>query len=649
MSKKKLTPEQEKAIKDDTPDLDNTLNENVGLDTTETFITDNLVQVNATDKDRENGYTMKNGLYRTKMVYNEQEQEYDREYDFYGNILIHNLTVIYDKLGLFPELVSLKYTNTAINQTSEINRKPFSVVASEIAKKLLLDTNSLGIESTLRKMFIHGCNKDLNGVVSITAETDLLKDGFFYDETTGKVIANNVFSNLKTSADDIRKAIRLFNNLIKNRGYAIPNDCTLFRFMLWSPFSYCLKQIGYTDDLYSMVLWGVTDTNKTGSSIMFSYLYADKDMTLQKANTQSAMGTRLGENTFPLILDENKDILSDPRNEEFLKNIVTDKIGRSVKDRADNNNMNDFPSLRQSVSTLNHDIPYKPEFLKRYKVLYYDLNMQVSESAKTEFNKKYKPKSPNTPLKQLRHLGKVFSEYFIPYIESQSDELYDLESLTIKILKEIANKYGEEFNMNVYIKQDSSKQDMDTGSVIRNGLNKLFRKVHRLQTGQSEPMDIDFQRCAKASEISWLDYKPANNEYYIKVTEFEKEISEIAGGHTPIEQALKELDIPTGEIKERKFKSSKVKTAVVSEYNLTYKMFNINIYDNDELLELQELETFLRLYQDGYSDKEIMNMMGIKLHTLSILIDENVTDSMKEKRKITMELRKKGDNNSVND
>ena len=51
MSKKKLTPEQEKAIMGDTDDLDGNLNEAVGLDTVETFFTNEIVQVNAKDKD----------------------------------------------------------------------------------------------------------------------------------------------------------------------------------------------------------------------------------------------------------------------------------------------------------------------------------------------------------------------------------------------------------------------------------------------------------------------------------------------------------------------------------------------------------------------------------------------------------------------
>ena len=75
--------------------------------------------------------------------------------------------------------------------------------------------------------------------------------------------------------------------------------------------------------------------------------------------------------------------------------------------------------------------------------------MKIKEIDKLNFNKKYKPRNPDTPLKQLKHLGKAFADRFIPYLESQSDELYDLEALTIKILKQIENDYGVSFNLNL--------------------------------------------------------------------------------------------------------------------------------------------------------------------------------------------------------
>ena len=339
---------------------------------------------------------LKDGLYYVKTKYDRETKVEEKDYNLIGNILIHKLTLTYDKLKLFNPVTSIKYTNTTTNQVVTIEKEPYEAIANNIVNNRLIDSNSMGVESLLNKIWVQG----VNNIDFITADTDLLKDGFFVDMETGKVLSNNVFEKLETSDDDVRNAIKLFNEIIHDRRTAIPHDCTLFRFMLWSPFAYCLKQLGFTDGLYSMVLWGVSDTNKTGSSVMFSNLYTNKETTLQKANTQSAIGTRLGENTFPLILDEAKDNLLNPNDEEFNKNIVTDEMGRAVKDRANNNLMIEFPALRLTVRTLNQKIEYKKEFLKRHKVLYYDESMRVKEHEKLEFNKRFKPNAPNTPLKQ---------------------------------------------------------------------------------------------------------------------------------------------------------------------------------------------------------------------------------------------------------
>lgn len=533
-----------------------------------------------------NNANLKNGLYYETRHYNQKTKNYDIDYTLIGNILIHNLTLTYDKLKLFNPVTTIKYTNTTTNQVVTLEKQPYEAIANNLINNRLIDSNNLGVENLLNKIWVQGVNNH----DFIAAETDLLKDGFFIDMETGEVLANNVFDNLQTTKKDVKEAIKLFNKIIKNRGTAIPNDCTLFRFMLWSPFAYCLKQLGFTDGLYSMVLWGVTDTNKTGSSVIFSNLYTDKATTLQKANTQSAIGTRLGENTFPLILDEAKDNLTNPNDEEFNKNIVTDEMGRAVKDRTNNNLMVEFPALRLTVRTLNQDIDYKDEFLKRHKVLYYDGSMQVNEAKKEEFNRQFKPNAPNTPLKQLRHLGKAFADRFILYLEKQSDELYNLEDLTITILKEIQTEVKEDFNLNVMIKQKITTQSTDNASIIQNGLNKMFRKAHKLEYQANTYKEADFKHCAKNGEINWLDYQTRNDIFVIKVNEFEKDISAIVGQHIPIAETFKLLNIPVGEIKKGRFRGNSFKVVKINAYNLTSKLFGINIYDFEELERLRAEE-----------------------------------------------------------
>jgi len=526
-----------------------------------------------------NNKELKEGLYYEKMI--KKGDDYEPHYTLIGNITIQELKLTYDKLNLFTPVTTIKYTNTTTNQTVTLEKKPYEAIANNLINDRLIDSNSLGVENLLNKIWVQGVNK----IDFITAETDLLKDGFFMDMENNKVLSNNVFNDLETTPKDIKEAIKLFNELIKNRGTAIPNDCTLFRFMLWSPFAYCLKQLGFTDGLYSMVLWGVTDTNKTGSSVMFSNLYTDKDITLQKANTQSAIGTRLGENTFPLILDEAKDNLTNPNDEEFNKNIVTDDIGRAVKDRTNNNLMVSFPALRLTVRTLNQDIEYKDEFLKRHKVLYYDGSMQVKEADKLEFNKKYKPNSPATPLHQLKHIGKAFAERFIPYLESQSDELYDLEDLTIKILEQIEKDFQVSFNLNTKIKQKLTNQSRDTGSIIKTGLNKMFTSSYKIPYGRSHYDIDDFINSTDVGAVRWLDYQPKNKVFIIKVNEFEQDITKIVGEHKPIAETMELLNIKydNNNGKNIKFRGIPTKAVKLSIFDLTYKLFNIRVSEFEEL------------------------------------------------------------------
>ena len=532
-----------------------------------------------------NNKQLKDGLYYQREWIDKKGREHI-ENTLIGNITIQELKLTYDKLNLFTPVTTIKYTNTTTNQSVTLEKKPYEAIANNLINDRLIDSNSLGVENLLNKIWVQG----VNNIDFITAETDLLKDGFFMDMENNKVLSNNVFNDLETTPKDIKEAIKLFNELIKNRGTAVPNDCTLFRFMLWSPFAFCLKQLGFIDDLYSMVLWGVTDTNKTGSSVMFSNLYTDKDITLQKANTQSAIGTRLGENTFPLILDEAKDNLINPNDEEFNKNIVTDIMGRAVKDRTNNNLMVEFPALRLTVRTLNKKIEYEDEFYKRHKVLYYDKSMKVTTDNKKKFNKKYKPNAPDTPLKQLKHLGKAFADKFIPYLENKSDELYNLEDLTIKILKEIESEANEKFNLSVMIKQKITSQSTDTASILQNGFNKIFTTAHKLPYNHNGYMVQDFINAVKLGSIKWLGYQPRNELFLIKVSDFENDINNIAGHHIPPTEVMEMLKIKYEYNDRVKFKSQSVPCIKLDAFNLTYKLFGITIYDFDELEELQAEE-----------------------------------------------------------
>lgn len=66
--------------------------------------------------------------------------------------------------------------------------------------------------------------------------------------------------------------------------------------------------------------------------------------------------------------------------------------------------------------------------------------MVVDDETAEEFENEYIPEYEDSPLKTLRHLGRAFADKIIPYIDSKSEELFNLEELTIKILKKYLKK-----------------------------------------------------------------------------------------------------------------------------------------------------------------------------------------------------------------
>lgn len=556
-----------------------------------------------------NNQYYKDGIYNKR--WNKDKESYD--YIFKGNILLHELNTTYDILGEFNPVVTIKYTNTTINKTLSIVDKSFSEISQRIHKAQLIDTNIQGIESILRKISIHSVNKDLGNGVIITANEDLFMQGFFYDENQDTILHNNEFNDIQSSREDIQGAIKLCNELISNRGTAKPHDATVFRCMLWSPYGYALKQLGFNKSLYGLVLWGVRDTNKTGSCENYSYLYNKPNVIRKDADTPSAFGSRLGENTYTLLVDEAWNLLSNKDNEETLKKAITNLTVRAVKNKYDNDKVDEYPGLRIPIYTMNDNTPVieKEEFKKRHKVLYYDKSMKLPKKQIKEFIKEYKPESPDSPLNQLKHLGKVFASKFEVYLADKSNKLHDLEELTVDILKEIAEEYDTPFDTAYYTIQEFDTDEEDLGAKIRDGLNKLFFKNHKTLYGYDGIASNDFEFSAKYGEFTWLDYQPTKKRYLIHVKEFEKEVSNITREYLQIEDIFDALDITLDESDNKdgfktytKFKGKTTYAVKIKEFDLIFKMFKMDIYEDGKVEEALEQEEKVKARQEELKKRE---------------------------------------------
>ena len=435
--------------------------------------------------------------------------------------------------------------------------------------------------------------------LTVKGEKDLLRDGFFI--VNDELKANNVFENIEVTPEKIKEAGKILNEVIEKRGKGIQNDCRVLRYMLIAPYSFALKQLGFGNSLKNMVLWGVSNTNKTGACITGSFFYTDvygeyaHTDTIRRVNTQPAMGTEIGLSALPMVLDESKDILNNSNNEEFLKNIVRDIIGRSVTSQSNYTVNEDYPALRSVIYTQNPKPKFldKAEFRKRHIILYYDSNMIVEKAEEIAFNKQFKPQAPDSPLRQLAYIGKAFYDKIKPIIEDRDERLYDLDTLTIELLNEINKEYNLNLNLNFFIKVDEYEEDGNLIDTIRDGLNKLFFKaVPQPQNYQTrEYCEDDFINCAKTSKINWLDYQKINEIFVINGKLFVMCIQDITEQHYDLKNIIEILELDT-EIKQLKFKGKSQKNCFKLDFKqLTLKLFNIDIWDGELYDDEDEIET----------------------------------------------------------
>lgn len=518
-----------------------------------------------------NIYQNKDGIYSSK---NKKEDK------LIGKIYIQQITITKDLLELFDPVFTLKYYDAVFNEFKVIEDVPFKVLIQKLESEKLFLHDNKGIEKLFNEIIIQCTDKKINGIKFIQTETKVFKEGFFLKND--KVIENTLITHLETDKEQIKESIKLINELLSTRGLAVKNDCTLLRFMLWSPFAWCLKEIGKSKGLYGLILTGSPKTSKTGSCINFSWIYSTPEDREKAVSTTSVFGSRLEESTLPAIIDEAHTLISREDMQDPMKRCIYNKNTRSVKDKKNPQNTIEYYALGLPIFTMNEYEEFKNFISRRYHINHYPVKMRVNDEEAIEFENKYAPEFEDSPLKALRHLGRAFANKMIPYIESKSEELNELEKLTIKILKQIADEVNEEFNKELYEIQESADNfNQDKCATIRDGLNKLFRSRH--YTHNTSYTLGDFINCANNGEINWLYYRNTNNAFVINKKGFEKEVSQIVGENMDYISILNEIDVPTDNLSNKLIYTNRGNTRgfEISNDYLYKNIFDIYISPNN--------------------------------------------------------------------
>lgn len=418
-----------------------------------------------------------------------------------ANVIIKDITIILDSLGILKPVYNVTYYNKTFNKevtVEYLNKK--QLIEEFIEANVFYISTKENVETVLNIFIIEGTKEG-----RIETKTEAYLEGFFI--VNNKVVANTKLNNIKApSKEELAEAIKLLNEIMKDRteeGKA--NDSSVYRFMLWNPFSYCLKQLGYGKANYSLILTGKSQANKTGATKVGNLFYnhVEEETT---GSTVSVLGSKLGENSFTSIFDECSDLFYKMEALNVMKRAVYEKTGRAVKDRNDNTKIDNFTALNLPLFLLNEPITFKDFITNRYKIIHYSSSSIISNKAKEKFEEKYVPESEETVLKKLAVIGKYFSTKLIEILENPSErkKLFKIEETTIAILKQMEEEAEVNF-LPEMLKPTiaSDKYNYDVKAEVVNLLNNDFKAKNRNITNYS---GYNFTQSAINNDFDFLTY-----------------------------------------------------------------------------------------------------------------------------------------------
>lgn len=457
-----------------------------------------------------------------------------------ANVVIKEIAIILDSLGILEPVYNVTYYNRTFKKEVTVEYLTEKQLTEEFIKaKVFNKATKEAVNYVLNSFIIEGANYGL-----IETKTESYLEGYFY--INNKVVSNTKLDKIKNpTKKELAEAINLLNEIMKDRteeGKA--NDSAVYRFMLWNPFSYVLKQLGYSKANYSLILIGKSQTNKTGATNIGRLFYLhDEEET--SGSTVSVLGSKIGENSYLSVFDECSHLFKLPEALNVMKRLVYEFTARATKDRTDNTKIDVFNALGLAMFILNEDEEFKDFITNRYKIIYYSGNSYISDSAIATFNKKYVPESKETVLKKLAYIGKVFSNKIIKIIEDpeKRTKLFNIEETTIEILKEIQQEAGVEFNKAMLKPTEAStKFNYDVKEAIVTFLNSEFKK--RIKKHDNYFIGSDFIQSAKNSNFNFLIYNPDNQKFLIKYSNFTKFVnSGLKDVHLELNEILEYLEL----------------------------------------------------------------------------------------------------------
>lgn len=529
----------------------------------------------------DNTYSFDKYTQRDKKIYAIGKEPDKTKDKLICNLSFDSLSINYDPLNLFPPTFNIKYYHGIMKELILIENATEKELTKELENSLCFLDNKK-IPDVIKHLIIYS---DIKGDLNVTK--NMKKKGFYI--LKDKVVENSEIKNLDYDKEKLKKALSLLNEILDNREEQADHDAAVYRFMLHSPFHWCIKQLGkHNYNLKYYELYGKRGANKTGAVKIGQWFYFENPTFEEdKINTVPAFVRKVQEDTFPKLCDESKDLLEQKKFPQVLKSTITGKYSYSAVDNETGDNKS-YLALSTPIFTHNEPHIIDDGNIRRSMSLYYDESYIIKEEEVKSFVKDYNPENKDSKFKIFNHIGYAFKEKIISLIEANDNRLSDIESLTIKLLKEIAEDVGVELNQYLLKKAvRSTGLDENPTEKLKNGLRELLRKNIKINYNADSYNSNDLEKGAYTGAFSWLFKQKTKDGFIIKQSTFVKECAEITGHIWTLQEILEALNLVE---KGTKIKIDDYRVNGHNEYgfrictnHLANKIFSISLEDEEEL------------------------------------------------------------------
>ena len=474
-----------------------------------------------------------------------------------------------DILELSEPLFTLEYYHGYNEELKTVEK----MTKEQILKHLLAEDLFISNYADADKIF-KAIRYGLHDKGLMQKEKTLLYTGFFIDK--GKLISNTNIDNLSTSPDDLTEAMQLLIGLLEFHPASKYKIAAILRKMLYMPFNYCLKQLGFANGVTNgSVVYGSAQSAKTTSAKIGLWFYLEEPYNYDAStDTLSSLVRTMAGTTFPTILDDAYMLFQNENVQNTIKKAMYEKYSRSVAKKDDPDDVVSYPAFSTPIFTYNEHVPISDDGLRRrLDYIKFDKSNVISKEESIQFKVKFNPLTKESILEKLQHIGIAYRDFIKPYLEASAVELNDMEALTIKffegILKQCHMKYDPLITRYDYETSTEQYADKIRAYFNKQLLNSKFLGKYGVSIG-------DLMNIADSGYFSWLKYQPKNHQFIIVKNSFVEECNTITNHTFSFEDLMQELDIMQYEYKQIKVGGSKIRGTFVEEDEIVHKIFNIN-------------------------------------------------------------------------